>query len=294
VTVELRAPSREDAAAVAELLNNLGERMYGVRDESADSVLRLWESPGVALADDVRVAFAAEEARGHAVAISLTEGERVWIEAEGEEDAVPQLFDWGLRRAEERGGRILTGAWRESNREGLFQSHGFELVRHSWKLGVDLDGSAAEPVWPEGVTVRPATEDDLPAAFETHIDAFADHWEPTKWTYEQWLHWRTQPEYDPSIWFLAFDGDELAGISLCATDDGDEHVCWIDILGVRKPWRRRGIARALLLHSFGELHQRGYRQAVLEVDAQSETGATQLYEGVGMRVLRVLDRYERK
>ena len=88
--------------------------------------------------------------------------------------------------------------------------------------------------------------------------------------------------YDPSLWLLARDGDEIAGISLC---DLDPDEGWIGVLGVRRPWRRRGLATALLYQSFRDIRERGKPRAVLGVDAANPTGATQLYESVGMRIL---------
>jgi mycothiol synthase len=57
------------------------------------------------------------------------------------------------------------------------------------------------------------------------------------------------------------------------------------VLGTRRPWRRRGLAKALLYASFNEIRARGKPRAVLGVDAENPTGATRLYEGAGMRVL---------
>jgi GNAT superfamily N-acetyltransferase len=53
---------------------------------------------------------------------------------------------------------------------------------------------------------------------------------------------------------------------------------------VRRPWRHRGLARAILLASLGEFWRRGRPTVALGVDAQSLTGATRLYESVGMSV----------
>ena len=110
--------------------------------------------------------------------------------------------------------------------------------------------------------------------------------------YEEWKHWTIEREnFDPSLWFLAFDGEEIAGASLCTyqMDNG-----WVDTLAVRRPWRRKGLGMALMLHSFGEFYRRGKYKVGLGVDSQNLTGATRLYERAGMHVARVYISYEKE
>ena len=97
--------------------------------------------------------------------------------------------------------------------------------------------------------------------------------------------------FDPSLWFLAEEAEEPAGAILCRQDLG---VGWVDSLGVRPAWRRRGLGLALLRHAFGEFHRRGWPGAALGVDAANETGATRLYEGAGMRVARQYAIYQKE
>jgi ribosomal protein S18 acetylase RimI-like enzyme len=88
------------------------------------------------------------------------------------------------------------------------------------------------------------------------------------------------------------DGDEIAAISLCRfkiTDDPE--MGFVDTLGVRRPWRRQGLALALLHHTFTEFQNRGQKRVGLGVDAASLTGATRLYEKAGMHVARQFDNY---
>ena len=69
---------------------------------------------------------------------------------------------------------------------------------------------------------------------------------------------------------------------------------WVEVLGVRRQWRRRGLALALLLHAFGEFHRRGHKRVGLGVDGENTTGAVRLYEKAGMRPGRQWDVYERQ
>ncbi len=91
------------------------------------------------------------------------------------------------------------------------------------------------------------------------------------------------PDADPTLWWHLYEGDQIVANCWCSNNhEGDKSVGYVQSLGVRKPWRGRGFGRNLLLHAFGEFHRRGMRGAALDVDAQSLTGATRLYESVGM------------
>lgn len=110
--------------------------------------------------------------------------------------------------------------------------------------------------------------------------------------FEKWEHWTVKREdFDPTLWFLAFDGDQLAGASLCKYQ---VDVGWVDDLGVRRPWRRKGLGLALLHHSFSEFYRRGMRKVGLGVDTQNLTGATRLYKRAGMQPVREYIGYEKE
>jgi ribosomal protein S18 acetylase RimI-like enzyme len=165
----------------------------------------------------------------------------------------------------------------------LLEDAGYRDVRHYVKMKIELDGRLPEPVWPDGVTVTPF---DLGAARVLHAainDAFAEEWNFHARTFDEWAKHRLEAEdFDPSLWFVVRDGDEIAAFILCtAMRFGAPHVA---LLGVRKPWRRRGIGLALLRQAFREFHRRGERTVALGVDAENPTGATRLYEHAGMHV----------
>ena len=129
-------------------------------------------------------------------------------------------------------------------------------------------------------------------------DAFADHWDhqpPTPAGREQWRRLMLEnPRFDPDLWFLAAADGELAAVPLCGWHwSGDPAFGWVHTLGVRRPWRRRGLALALLHHSFREFAVRGATRVGLGVDAENTTGAVRLYERAGMRVARRNDAWEK-
>jgi mycothiol synthase len=126
-------------------------------------------------------------------------------------------------------------------------------------------------------------EQDLRAFHAALDEAFQDHWEHQSLSFEDW--WarnERRPGFDLSLCYVIRDGDEIAAASRNESNrNGGGYVATI---GVRRPWRGKGYAKALLLHTFREFYDRGVTRVTLGVDAQSPTGATHLYERVGMRV----------
>jgi mycothiol synthase len=177
------------------------------------------------------------------------------------------------------------------------EAGGWKLERIYWTMEIELGEEAPTmPPIPEPITFRTAVPDqDEPAVYEADREAFADHYGFVPRTYDNWLQFITKfNPYDPSLWFLAMDGDQIAGISLCRPEAaGRPEMGWVSELGVRPPWRGKGLGLALLKHSFAEFHARGKRQVGLGVDSQSLTGATRLYERAGMHAARDEREYER-
>ena len=168
-------------------------------------------------------------------------------------------------------------------------------------MRINMDTPPTEPEWPAGITLRIFNpETDMEQVYRAVDESFRDHYGHVDVPFEEGLerfkHFMTSYEgFDPSLWFLAMDGDEIAGICLCRNHAYDNHdVGYINTLGVLRNWRKRGIGLALLRHSFAELYRRGRRMAGLGVDAQSLTGALRLYESAGMHVHQAFDRFERE
>ena len=209
------------------------------------------------------------------------------------EEVVAELVRW----LEERAGDGVLRIWTGSNDARVLDvaaKLGFVPTRHSYRMEIDLKGDEREPVWPAGISIRTVVDDEERAVYDLVKEVSRDTSDPTDETFEEWAHWTVNtPAYDPSLWFLALDADDVAGFSLCRQDQNDPNAGYVAILGVRRPWRRMGLGEALLLLSFREFQQRGYGRATLGVDASSPTGATRLYERAGMRVYRktvLLDR----
>lgn len=179
----------------------------------------------------------------------------------------------------------------------ILAAHGFTLARVFWRMRIDMTEPPPPPEWPAGFHLRTlAPGHDERAVFETVEAAFADHWGHTPTEYDEWITRTQRGDHDPSLWFLVetdtgeatpdAEGKTLAAVALCRDRDDQG---WINTVATLRAYRKRGLARALLLHSFGEFWRRGQQSVGLGVDAQSLTGAAKLYEGVGMRpIMRIL------
>jgi ribosomal protein S18 acetylase RimI-like enzyme len=282
MSAELRAPREEDLTEVARLMSQTS-----LEPVQADDVRRVWTSPGFDAASDARL-----DGDSYAQLEDLGEG-RIWIDVRGRPSEA--ILDWAEERASAKGHRLISGSW--SSNEAILRElgrRGYALVRHSHRMAIELGDSTPEPVWPDGIEVRSFRPGDGRAFYEAQQETFVDAWEPVEETFENWSHWLLEtPSFEPELWFLALDGAETAGFAICHPRSGDPGTGSVRLLGVRRPWRRRGLGRALLLHAFAALRRRGFGRAGLGVDAESLTGAHKLYESAGMHVEARFDIYEK-
>jgi mycothiol synthase len=173
----------------------------------------------------------------------------------------------------------------------LFGDLGYRNVRTWWRMTIDLtDDAAPEP--PDGIELRPFDPARDSRAVYTSLDeAFRDHWGEGMHSYEDWAAGVAD---EPGFVLTAVDGAEIAGVLVARAATGaDPDAGLIGELGVRRPWRKRGLGLFLLRTAFAELRRLGRTRAVLNVDAESPTGATRLYERAGMRVELAWDRWEK-
>jgi mycothiol synthase len=174
----------------------------------------------------------------------------------------------------------------------MLRARDLREVRHFWHLQIDLEVGFDEGSAPAGIDVRSATPpDDLVTVHGVLQAAFAEDWGYQPDPLEAWLEEHTGfPGYDPELWLLASVDGEVAG-ALTASGRGERG--WVDEVGVLPGHRGRGIGKALLRRSFATFASRGVREVLLNVDAENPTGATALYEGAGMRIVKRWDLWER-
>jgi mycothiol synthase len=303
--MKLRPPTLADAEAIGAIFNDVSMELYGTPEVSADE-MRLWfDAPDFDLDRDAVVAEADD---GSIVGFGdLADPSRVgrviWIDAQtrlGATDVADAILDELEARAAQRlapDGRLKAYVpEKNAAYAAVVEARGYELVRHSFRMEADLTTEPAAPEWPEGITVREFQpgQDDY-RVYEVQEETFADQADAEPMSYEEWRHWSFREPFDPDLWFVAEDGDDVAGILLARSERaGDETLGWVSVLGVRRPWRRRGLGRALLLQSFHALRARGKPRAGLGVDGSNPTGAVQLYEAAGMRVVRRNDHWEKE
>ncbi len=181
--------------------------------------------------------------------------------------------------------------------KAIYDDMGMAEVRYAHRMRITLDDTPDAPPMPDGITLRPMRyPDELPAVTHMIIDAFRDHWgfimpEDVDKEIAEWRHdMDNDPIFDAAVLLLAVDDatGEIAGVGLNRDEAWDEpDVAHVDVLGVARAHRRRGLGYALLMHSFKVLYERGHRTITLYVDAGSLTGATRLYEKAGMHVEKV-------
>lgn len=179
----------------------------------------------------------------------------------------------------------------DASAQQLLSEQGYASERGFYVMEVALDKEPLLPEWPEGVSVRTFDPDrDEQATFETFEASFQDHWS-SMITHASFREMTDGDSFDPDLWHLAFAGDEMIGICFSKLIDD---AGWIDDIGVRWEWRRRGVGLALLHHAFGALYARGGQAVGLSVDAQSLTGAPRLFERAGMQIKRSYILYQKE
>jgi mycothiol synthase len=207
-----------------------------------------------------------------------------------------------LDRIEERASELLAGTtsprFRHAVNAGdtaaasMLEARGLRTIRHFWHMGVDLEGPFEPGAMPPGIDIGGIEPvEDLPVVQAVLDEAFADDRTYHAVPFDRWLEEETNtPSYDPTLWLLARAGGLPVG-ALAAIDAGDRG--WVVWIGVLAAARGRGVAAAMLRRSFATFVGRGRGRVMVNVDAENPTGATTLYERVGMRVVKRWDQWER-
>jgi len=301
----VRPAVRQDIDPICRLIDAYSRALLGTPRDARRDVILTWEQPRFEPEKDTRVAV-------------LPDGEVIaYAEVEDTLPTHVRVGSWLRVRPDYRGQGIAQEllAWIEGRAkaavplapdharvalshgvpaedeqmQALFAENGFRTIRTFLRMAIELDHEVPEPHWPEGIQVRTFDlEADLEETVHAYRDAFQDHWGHVHVSFEEdlaeWDHWlRNDPDFDPTLTFLAVAGPTIVGLSSCDFKNSeDPNMGFIDVLGVRRAWRRRGIALALLHHTFRAFQTRGQQRVGLGVDATSLTGANRVYEASGM------------
>lgn len=295
--MNLTRATEADSARIATILNAITHEQYGESDLS-EAEVRTWFAH-----DELEVIVAEEngEVVGYGDRWCEKERDRSWLDVSAHAGrggaGAALLAELERRSAPDVDPGALSMGYVSSVDEtmrGVFEAAGYESIRASYRMSIALD-TPSRPEWPQGIAVATFRPEDEALVHGAHQESFRDHWEHKDETIEEWRKWMIgSPQFDPSLWFVARDGEEVAGISLCTVhSSGDPEHGFCRVLAVRRPWRRRGLALGLLRHSFVEMAKRGMKRASLGVDAENLTGAVALYERAGMHVERRSDCYSK-
>ena len=221
------------------------------------------------------------------------------------------LIDWCEARAvsciqlAEKGVRVngcARGDASDVHRDGALLRGGFHVTRTNTLMRIGLDAPIEKPAWPKGIRIQSFDlQRHLLRFAAAHQEAFRDHWGHVEQPLEahaeelrrEFTSW--DDSFRSDLWFLAMDGSELAGATgIYPHIGGDYRRAYIYHVFVRRRWRGKGLAKALLRRAFREAVDRGYGSCELHVDSENFTGAGRLYEAVGMRAVRVTNLYEKQ
>lgn len=275
----------EDAAEVAALIGADEERFFGrpSRVQASDILLFqqydkeawVWEDEGQLLA------AATYGVHGDAATIRGT------VAAKGR-GVGAEILDRGEAFARAHGTAKIHAVAPEPDVDAraLLERRGYREVRRFYDMAAELEEEPVVPELPDGLVLDELHDGEQRAFYDALNEAFQDHWEWHPMPFEQWIELRRDQHHDEHgpLWFVVRDGAELAAVAR-----NDANVAgggYVGAIGVRPAWRGLGLAKTLLYRTFLEFWRRGSPRVTLDVDAQNATGATQLYERVGMHVLK--------
>jgi mycothiol synthase len=208
------------------------------------------------------------------------------------------LLDWSLARIRQRaaiedpGIPIVVQGDSEEQEVGhraLLARAGFTAVRHFFLMRRPTLDDVPDVPLPAGLEVRTVTEEQRRPILEAEFEAFKDHWGTREPSEEHFALTLSRAELDTDLWVVAWEGDQIAGVveNWIWADENEELGVkrgWLERISVRRPWRRRGLARALTARSLVRVREAGMEEGMLGVDSENANGALGLYEGLGFEI----------
>jgi GNAT superfamily N-acetyltransferase len=178
----------------------------------------------------------------------------------------------------------------------LFASNGYKSDLSFLMMELAMREPPPAPQWPDRISVRTfILAQDEYATYQADEEASQEKGYHDPLSFQGWVKrmGMDRESFDPSLWFLALQGNEIVGLVLNVYAH-ETNTGWVDHLSVRPAWRNKGIGKSLLLHVFGEFHRRGVRRVRLSVDSKSLTGAPRLYQSAGMETIQQYRIYKKE
>ena len=279
-------PARlSDIEAVHDIIAKQNIADFGNALKTLDDLQKSWQT--IDLEEDTCIAFADGKTAGYA---ELLDNDSPFIYLADRND-VNLAFQLLMILEEKAAGRKketinLFAKVSEKNNTllQLFAVNGYKSNLSFLIMELVMDEAPASAQLPEDITIRPFVKgQDEQITYQTDEEAAKDKGYHDPLSYEGWVKrmGMEKESFDPNLWFLACEGNEVAGVALNVLAK-QSNTGWVDHLSVRQAWRKKGIGKALLLYSFGEFYRRGIYDIKLSVDSKSLTNAPRLYESVGM------------
>jgi len=291
-------PARlSDLEAVHELIAQQNVSDYGNMMRTAADLQKRWQE--IDLENDTCTAFKEGRLAGYAELLD-NDSPFIYLADRGNVDLAFQLLTILEHKAADRKQGTVNLFTRVSEKNNtllqLFASNGYKSNLSFQIMELVMQEMPPAAQWPEGISARTFIKgQDEQVTYQTDEEAAKDKGYHDPLSYEAWVKRMKldQEDFDPGLWFLAYEGNDMAGaaLNLFAKESG---TGWVDHLSVRPGWRRRGIGKALLLHTFREFYLRSIHTIKLSVDSKSLTSAPHLYENVGMQTVQQYHIYRKE
>jgi ribosomal protein S18 acetylase RimI-like enzyme len=199
-----------------------------------------------------------------------------------------------IARQHPQDGPCFYQSWAADTEEGanaLLINQGYQPVRYELELVRDLSEPFPEAPLPEGLEIRPVKNEHIQQIFDAADEAFQDHWGYRPITESEYQGWMKDPNFRPELWKVAWDGDQVAG-SVQNFYNPEENQAfnrkrgYTEGISTRRPWRRRGLASALIVESMRMFKGMGMKETCHGVDAQNTSGAVRLYQRLGYQTFK--------
>lgn len=218
------------------------------------------------------------------------------------------MLKWGEARLREiaaehpQNGERFFQSWVSESETGtiaLLESQGYRPVRYGFEMVRDLSEPFPEAPLPEDLEVSPVKPEHMRAIWEADVEAFRDHWGYSPPKEDDFQRWLKDPLLDPSLFKIAWDGEEVAGmvqnfINHNENEEYERQRGYTEGICVRRPWRKRGLAKSLIVQSLRMFKEMGMTETALGVDAENTSGALNLYKSCGYKVVRQSTTYRKE